>query len=363
MTIAIDCRMINSSGIGVYLRGILPFFLESTHQFFLLGNTNHLNTYSSYSNVTIFEYKIKPFSIKDIIFFPFYKLCRQVKQADIFYSPFISFPGGINIPVFATIHDMVFSDMPEITSRIGHIIRMWFFRRAYRKSRKIFTVSEFSKSRIECHLGKKKPIIITYSAILKMFFKYKENYPTVMKKEIIVFVGNIKKHKGINCLLDAFSEAIKEGLHYKLIIIGSKENFRTENDDILRKIDSYSPEEIQFTGFISDDNLMKCLAEAALIVQPSLYEGFGLPPLEAMILGTKALISDIPVFKEIYEDFPVTFFRSGDILDLKNNLLDLLLNKPVENIYLPKHLVEKYSFQKTADIILRNLTIKESEPQ
>jgi len=60
------------------------------------------------------------------------------------------------------------------------------------------------------------------------------------------------------------------------------------------------------------------------LVQPSLYEGFGLPPLEAMVLGTPALISDILVFKEIYNDFPVTFFKTGDAIDLKNKMIELL---------------------------------------
>jgi len=69
---------------------------------------------------------------------------------------------------------------------------------------------------------------------------------------------------------------------------------------------------------------MEHLAESALLIQPSLYEGFGLPPLEAMILGTHAMISDIPVFREIYSDFPVVFFKAGDSNDLKNKKLELM---------------------------------------
>jgi glycosyltransferase involved in cell wall biosynthesis len=110
-----------------------------------------------------------------------------------------------------------------------------------------------------------------------------------------------------------------------------------------------------FTGFISDEKLMECLSTAALLVQPSLYEGFGFPPLEAMALGTGALVSDIPVFREIYGGFPVTFFRAGDSMDLKNKMMELLFNKKPASLVLPKELLLRYTFEKTAQTVLREL--------
>jgi glycosyltransferase involved in cell wall biosynthesis len=112
---------------------------------------------------------------------------------------------------------------------------------------------------------------------------------------------------------------------------------------------------VEFTGFIPNERLKTLLAEAALLVQPSLYEGFGYPPLEAMTVGTLALVSDIPVFREIYEAFPVTFFKAGDSGDLKEKLLSLLKGKKTQRLSLPPDLAEKYSFKKTAGIILKEL--------
>jgi glycosyltransferase involved in cell wall biosynthesis len=149
--------------------------------------------------------------------------------------------------------------------------------------------------------------------------------------------------------------AKNEGLPHRLIIIGSKENFRSSDNSISKKIDSIGSDAVTFTGFISDEQLMDYLSSATLLVQPSLYEGFGLPPLEAMVLGTCALISDIPVFKEIYADYPVTFFHAGDTADLKGKLIELLSCKPIKTLSLPKNLVEKYTFQKTANVILQNI--------
>jgi glycosyltransferase involved in cell wall biosynthesis len=245
--------------------------------------------------------------------------------------------------------------MPELSSKIGLAARMWFYRRAYKKAKKMFTVSDFSKSRIGHYLGEKKPVIVTHSAIQPMFLEYRANAQNRQKTNTIVFVGNIKKHKGLDYLLDAFLLAKKEGLPHKIIIIGSKENFRTVDNSILKKIDSIGSDAVTFTGFISDEQLMEYLSTAALLVQPSLYEGFGLPPLEAMVLGTQTLISDIPVFREIYADFPVTFFRSGDPHDLKEKMMGLLYNKVAQTISLPENLMGKYTFQKTASSILQNL--------
>jgi hypothetical protein len=74
-----------------------------------------------------------------------------------------------------------------------------------------------------------------------------------------------------------------------------------------------------------------------------------------MVLGTRALISDIPVFREIYAGFPVVFFQAGNAADLKNKLTELLLNREPETIKLSPELSEKYSFKKTSDIILKGL--------
>jgi glycosyltransferase involved in cell wall biosynthesis len=354
MTIAVDCRMIDASGIGVYLRGILPFFLQTQNDFLLFGSAKRLHSFTSNANVKIIGCNVKPFSIEELFFFPG-KTTIQINKVDVYFSPFFNIPCGIKIPVYTTIYDIIFPDMPELTSKAGLAVRMWFFRRAYKKSRKIFTISKFSKSRIEHHLGTEKPVVVTHSAIQKMFLEYRANAKNVQKIQIIVFIGNIKKHKGLDCLLDAFFLAKKENLPHRLIIIGSKDNFRTSDNTILKKIEKIGSDAVSFTGFVSDENLIEHLATAALLVQPSLYEGFCHPPLEAMVLGTHALISDIPVLKEIYSDYPVTFFRSGDSNDLKEKLLELLLNKSPEFVNLPEYLVNKYTFQKTASVILQNL--------
>lgn len=352
MIIAIDCRMLNASGIGAYIRGVLPFILQSNNDFLLIGKKDELQLFSGHNNTRIIECDIKPFSIKEIIFFP-PKILKHVNKADLFFTPYFNIPSNLKIPVYTVIHDVIFADLPEITSKIGHKLRISFYKRAYRKSTKIFTVSEFSKSRIEYHFGTDKPVIVTHSAIQQIFLDYKECKKEQIKKNTIIFIGNIKKHKGLACLLEAFILLKEHKLNYKLLIIGNKDSFRSADYSTIEKINSLSDDSISFSGYISDTQLMEYIAESKLLVQPSLYEGFCLPPLEAMVLGTKALISDIPVLKEIYSQYPVTLFNAGDSIDLKNKILEIL-KKNESSFYLPDELSLKYTFQKTASILLNN---------
>ncbi|GHT91561.1 glycosyl transferase [Spirochaetia bacterium] len=354
MTITIDCRMLESSGIGVYLRECLPFFLASSHSFLLIGDSEKLQRLTAaYTNLHIIDWRVRTFSPGEL-FFPSPAVLKAINKCDLYYSPYFNIPSGIKIPAYTTIHDIVFPDMPELTSKLGLMVRMWFYRRAFFRSKKIFTVSEFSKSRIGYYSRNKIPIIVTHSAVQPYLLA--PNKPAGTKKDTVLFIGNIKKHKGLLSLLDAFFRARKEGLMSRLIIVGSKDNFRSRDTEVLGQLEKADTSVIEFTGIISDEKLKELLAGAALLVQPSLYEGFGLPPLEAMVSGTKALVSDIPVFREIYDGFPVTFFRSGDSMDLKEKLMALLYNKKPETLVLPEHLMQKYTFEKTASLILKGLT-------
>jgi glycosyltransferase involved in cell wall biosynthesis len=250
--------------------------------------------------------------------------------------------------------------MPDLVSPPGLALRMFFFRRAYRLSTKLFTVSEFSKSRIEHFLGSAKPLVVTYSAVLPGLSGFPrgsgKSGEKTKKTKTILFIGNIKKHKGLWCLLDAFLRAKAAGLEEKLVIVGSKDKFRSADRGVMKKLDAADSSLVEFTGFISGEELRRRLAEAALLVQPSLYEGFGLPPLEAMLCGTRALISDIPVFKEIYAGFPVVFFRAGDRDDLQKKLMELLYQKEPAPLRLPENLASKYGFQKTAARVMETLS-------
>lgn len=351
MKICIDCRMMDSGGIGSYIKELLPFFLRD-HECTLLTFSKDFELlngiierteekFGEISNYIVHFCDVKPFSISELILFP-KNLITAINESDLYWTPYCNIPGNIfkkiKIPVFSTIHDVVFLDVPGLSGRIGTLARKWFYSYACKKSKAVFTVSQFSKDRIIHHLKTKKPVYITHSAIQPFL---EEPAANTEKDNSILFVGNIKKHKGLRTLLEAMKILCSQNFDAKLVIVGNSDKFRTTDTTIESEFKALPNDKILFTGKISDSELKAYYEKARILVQPSFYEGFGLPPLEALTCGTNAVISDIEVFREIYEKegFPVTFFKTGDGSDLAEKI------KAAFKLPAPKEFPKIYTFE------------------
>ncbi|MDR0382380.1 MAG: glycosyltransferase family 1 protein, partial [Spirochaetaceae bacterium] len=93
MRISVDCRMIDASGVGVYLKGCLPHFLETGNDFLLIGDGLRLAGMADRPNVSIIDCGVKPFSVAET-FFPPRRLIGAVNGTDVFYSPYFNIPAG-----------------------------------------------------------------------------------------------------------------------------------------------------------------------------------------------------------------------------------------------------------------------------
>lgn len=341
MKIAIDCRMLGGNGIGVYLENILLYWLNDTNtRFVLIGDKAKINALPVTNKCTIIECDIKPFSFKEIIGFP----TNEVNKCDVFYTPNFNIPFGIKVPIYSTIHDVVFLDIKNLTNRLGYYVRKFYIWRAFKISKKIFTVSEFSKERITHFFGNKKPVIVAYNGIRADLLKCstfnapKYNFP------YLIFVGNLKKHKGIDILLKAV-----ENTDAKLVVVGASANMRTVDNQVIKMLKNNK--NVILEGQVDNQSLFSLIANAKVLVQPSRYEGFGIPPLEALFLGTNAIVSDIPVFKEVYGELPVTFFIDGNAVDLQNKILNLQTKKIQRDL-----LTDAFSYERTSEIIISQIT-------
>jgi glycosyltransferase involved in cell wall biosynthesis len=330
MKIAIDCRMLGMSGIGIFLENLLNN-LPNEHEYILIGNKDML-VHCNANIQKIIDCSIPIFSYKEILSYP----VSFVNKCDAFFIPNWNIPAGIKIPIFSMIHDVVFLDMPDITSPLGKIIRYIWLLRTVIISRHIFTVSYFSCQRIAYYFRHKYKISVVYNDVLPKVKSYYTLY-NKERKNYYMYIGNIKKHKGLNVLISAY-ENLNDG--NSLLIVGKKENFHTF-DNIYTK-----NKNIVFTGYIKEKELYEFLYNAKALIQPSLYEGFGIPPLEALWLKTPVILSDIPVFKEIYHDMPVIFFKSGDSIDLAEKIKNINYFD-----YNPDILLKKYDALKTANTI------------
>lgn len=308
MKIAIDCRYLGKSGIGRVCQGILDHLDYNEHEYFLIGNEEKLRAYSP---AYIIPNDENPFSPKGLFSFP--KMINQF--CDCIIIPNFIIPYGIKIPVYSVMHDLIFLDLPKITTKgfLDYRIKKMLLKRCMKKSVRIACVSGFTKSRCEHYFPKYAgKCYVNYIGLSEEVLNFDTS--GIEKTNSIIYVGNVKPHKGLKTLIDAF-HMLPKGM-YRLKIIGEKEGFL-----VGMKEEDLQSDDVIFTGRLSDDQLLREIASAKFLVQPSLYEGFGLPPLEALYLGTQPIISDIPVFKEVYGDLPVLFFKTEDAKDLENVLI------------------------------------------
>lgn len=241
-----------------------------------------------------------------------------------------------------TIHDLSFFHEPKWFSRPYYYFYKFLTPIAATFSKYILTVSEFSKSEIVKYLG------IDPSAIKVVYNGNSFADPVKKKikkdKEFVLGVSSLDARKNHKLLIKAFAEVSKE-IDVNLVLVGKAEdhfNFDLEMLDI-------DSSRIRFTGYIPDTELKELYEQALLFVYPSLYEGFGIPPLEAIYYKCPILISDIPVLHEIFSDSAV-YFDPLNVKDLQEKMIFCIQN--VDSIKLSEDkriaMLAKFSWEKSA---------------
>ncbi|MEP5611130.1 MAG: glycosyltransferase family 1 protein [Cyclobacteriaceae bacterium] len=246
---------------------------------------------------------------------------------------------------FVTIHDLAFM---EDKRWFNPNFRRWYNflipRIAYRSLR-IFTVSNFSKSELSTKLGiPMKKIAVIYNAVnLKINGEQEDKV-----KGRILTVGSINPRKNLQVLLKAFRSFETK---YELVIIGGK-------SEVFGK--SEAGEEgtnVSYMGYVDDYLLSYYYRTSELFVYPSLYEGFGIPPLEAMSQGCPVLLSNIPAHKEIYEG-SAQFFDPASVKSLIEGIQhffemsDLAKTKMILN---SKNRANEFTWEASANLILNSV--------
>lgn len=361
--IAIDCRLFGSSGIGTFVESVVKAAVVDEDKFFvLIGDTDRLRKYADRGNCAVVDCRHRCFSFGEMFCFP----TAVVNSCDAFFTPNFNIPMGIRVPVFSTIHDIVFFDTENFGTRMHRMIIKWYIKRALRVSRAVFTVSEFSRRRIKDRFKTGADIRVVYNGVNEELREYASASGAdrcgrnAESRKGLVFLGNLKKHKGLRTLLEAYAKLSASGDRRPLTIIGNV-NFRTKDR-----------ETISVLGHLDGDNNIRCvrnadnqevyriISSAEFLVSPSLYEGFGLPPLEALYLGTNVIISDIPVYKEVYgalktaasergvDKLPITFFKAGDADDLYAKICESRFGYVDARAVIDEH----YNFERAAKTIV-----------
>ncbi|MHA6247677.1 glycosyltransferase family 4 protein [Pontibacter sp. CAU 1760] len=335
-TLVVDARMIHASGIGVYLRNILPFLAEK-YDTTLLGCPQELAKFKWPANTRILSAGAPIYSLKEQ-----WQLFRKVPACDIFWSPHYNVP-VLPLPArkrVVTIHDTYHLAYQHTLSHFKKAYARYFLRTAALRSNAVITVSQFSKAELMRYTGVSPAAVsVIYNGIQAATFNKsstasaQENlqgrHPNLPKQPFLLFVGNVKPHKNLLTLLRAYAQVIKsQDIPHHLLIVGQQDGFITGDQAVgayLREHPTLQ-ERVHFTGYVDDQDLPLLYNAASLFVFPSLYEGFGLPPLEAMACGCPVIASNAASMPEVCGQAAL-YFDPLDVPVLAGLLLRVLREK------------------------------------
>lgn len=212
-----------------------------------------------------------------------------------YFSPGFNPPAWSASPYVFTIHDLIHLHFAEERSRSKALYYELLVRRAARKAARVLTVSEFSKAQILEWAGlREEQVSVVGNGVSEAFgsegTRYSPGYPYIFS------VLNTKPHKNLPTLLKAFSISSAREDHHLVLRL-------TPNPTIFAMLESlHIQHKVHFVGVLSDQELATYYRGASLFVLPSLYEGFGLPPVEAMACGTPVVVSNLTSLPEVVGD-------------------------------------------------------------
>ncbi|MGC8881149.1 MAG: glycosyltransferase family 4 protein [Minisyncoccia bacterium] len=328
MKLYIDGLFYKCGGIGRYYESLIKEFAKKGIKIYTSVPKNLKNNFEKdFSKVS---QNIEPIFVDYRKFFikGFLKqssvLKKLEKDVDLFFYPHINLPLYIPKNMIVTIHDLIpFTEFWD-RGKIKKTIFSFYLNRAIKKSKKIITISNTVASELKKKFGlESHKMKVIYRFVDDKFTNYGHLEKPIIQEEYILFIGNRKKHKNLRNLILAYNK-IKEIIKVKLVIAGSKEKNKDEIDEIIESLNlkPYVAELIS----PSDEVIINLYRHAKLFVFPSLFEGFGLPPLEALSLGCPVIASNIPVLKEILGE-DVACFNPYDIKDMAEKLLNAITDE------------------------------------
>jgi len=236
-------------------------------------------------------------------------LALRRERIDLLHALAFAGPKIISIPWIATIYDLSFMRYPQSFNTLNRIYLTWAVRAAVRRADRLIAISESTKrdlialfgatpervSVIYC--GKDAALVPTTERAAFDAWRKARGVP----EKMILFVGTLEPRKNVARLLRAFARAKRAArLPHKLVLIGARGWKYAQVDAIIAQ--EQIANEVIFAGYVSQEELPRWYQAADLFVYPSLYEGFGMPPLDAMACGTPVVTSNAASLPEVVGD-------------------------------------------------------------
>lgn len=328
------------TGVHRYAFEICKALKKLGTQFVILMPSKEVNDCYDVSDLNVVKWGFGSGHIWEQFELPFFFLFKKKRML-------INFTGLGPVMMFdkiITIHDLAFRENPSWYSKQYVMLYKLLMPISAATSKKILTVSEFSKKEIIKYLGVDRgKIFVTYNSTSQKEVTEK-NLKGRCHNGYVLAVSSIDPRKNFDRLITAFSK-ISES---QLFVVGG------ENPVFSSVKLSYPSKNVIFMGRLSDEELIVLYKHATAFVYPSVYEGFGIPPIEAMSYGCPVAVSDIDVFHEVCGDAALYFnpYSVEDIEDKIRLMLsdDKLRKELVEKGYMN---IARFSWEESAKKVLK----------
>ncbi len=298
--IVVDARMATDGGIGTYIQALLPRIaaLRPQWNFAFLGDAAGMRAvgWGALPNVALRQYGARIFSLGEQVF-----PRADLDDADLYWAPYYNVPVLMRRPLALTVHDVNHLALPELMGGpVRRSYARWLMTSAMRRAACVLFDSEFTRRETARLLGHDANGTVVHAAVEEDWTRSRALAPDrPMPEPFFLYVGNIKRHKNVPFLLRAFRR-ILDRLPHRVVLIGRTEGLRAD-PDVAAALGALGQRALML-GEVSRPVLMQYVAHAEALVNASLYEGFGLPALEAMAAGCPCIVSTAGSLPEVCGD-------------------------------------------------------------
>lgn len=340
--IGIDARLYGpiGKGLGRYTQEIVDNILR-------IDRENEYVIFLSRANFDEFNFqeeRVKKvmadarwYTLKEQILMPF---LIAKERLDLIHFPHFNVPVLTPTKFVVTIHDLILTKFPTVRAstleplvyKFKNLAYKTVIRGAVKRAKKIIAVSEFTKKDIVTQFGvSPRKIAVTYEGVANLakgrdslFVSKLDDTETLLsyniKKDFFLYVGNAYPHKNLEGLVEAFAEFYSRNPEVNLVLVGKEDYFYARLKEFVK---SFFPElPVIFPGYVPDNKLEVLYQRALAYVFPSLYEGFGLPSLEAMAKGCPVVSSKRSSMPEILGEAAI-YFNPEDKTDIAARLEEI----------------------------------------
>lgn len=348
-----------SGGNETYYRNLIEHFSGDQCKNIILFVSKNCDVSKLNFSGKIVRFKSSNAFVRNYIELPWLSLKYKLKVLHLqYFVPFIRF-----CPVVTTIHDISFEHFDNIFTKKDYFLQKHLIPYAAKKSKTIFTVSEYSKKDIiEHYRVPEENVVVTYNGISSYFKKLDNTEDDKMDllekydvpEKYILCVGNLQPRKNIKRLLQAYIKFKKEtNADIPLVIVGKKAwMFEGIFEDV---VNNGLEKQVILTDYVSDKDLVKIYNQATIFVYPSIFEGFGLPVAEAMACGVPVVTSNVTSIPEVAGD-ACLLFDPYDVDSISESIVKMYFDEELRKNCIEKgfNQVKNFNWDNTSQITYFN---------